>query len=603
VWWVRAEQPATLVGDLADLAITLGLADPEEAGQQLAVAAVRRWLEDHDRWLLVLDNAGAPDMSTGLEVLLTRLVDLLPQVPHGQVLVTSRDASWEEYAAVAELEVFTPEEATAFLLARSAASDEQAAVQIAALLGWLPLALEQAGAYVRQTRLPLATYLDRLRQFPALTMAKGRPRDRDPRDTIATTWQVSLEQVLPVPGAAAMLEVCAFLGPEEIPRGLFAQHLEPRPEALAELSDDPFALDEAIAALRRYALVKADEQALTVHRLLQQVIRDQANPHQAGQWATAALRMLRAAFPSEHRNPSVWPTYARLLPHALAVTGHAESLDIEPELTAWLLNQAGLYVRQRGAYQHARLLQARALAICEAHLGPDHPDTARSLQDLAMVLYDQGDLDTARALYERALAIREASLRPDHPDIAWSLHGLALVLRAQGDLDPARILHERALAIRESRLGPDHPETARSLANLGSILADQGDLPAALALHERALAIREARLGPDHPDTAWSLYSLAVALHAQGSLEDARMMHERALAIREAHLGSEHPNTARSLNQIATVLADQGNLDGARALHERALAIREARLGADHPDTLRSREALAAVIAALDKQQ
>ena len=100
VWWVRAEAPATLVGDLADLAMTLRLAEAGQADQQMAVLAVRGWLDGHDRWLLVLDNAQAPDMPTGLQAPLVRLLDLLPQVLHGQVLVTSRDASWEHHATL-----------------------------------------------------------------------------------------------------------------------------------------------------------------------------------------------------------------------------------------------------------------------------------------------------------------------------------------------------------------------------------------------------------------------------------------------------------------------------------------------------------------------
>jgi hypothetical protein len=297
VWWVRAEQPATLLSDLTDLAVTVGVADPEEASQQLAVAAARRWLDDHDRWLLVLDNAQAPDMATGLDAPQARVVDLLPQVVHGQVLVTSRDASWEQHAALAELEVFTPKEASGFLLARSGSSDEAAATKIAELLGLLPLALEQAGAYVRETRIPLTTYLDRLRRFPALTVAKGRPRDRDPVDTVATTWQVSLERVRSVPGATSLLEVCAFLAPEEIPRELFAQQLDPSAGDLAVLAEDPFALDEAIAALRRYALVKADEHALSMHRLVAAVVRHRLDETTRQQWAASATRLLRGAFP------------------------------------------------------------------------------------------------------------------------------------------------------------------------------------------------------------------------------------------------------------------------------------------------------------------
>jgi hypothetical protein len=156
VWWVRAEEPATLVGDLADLAVALRLPGAGQADQQLAVLAVRRWLDSHDRWLLILDNAQAPDAVTGLEAPLARLADVVPQVLHGQVLVTSRNANWEEHSALAELEVFDPAEAVTFLLARSGSSDEAAAAEVAGVLGFLPLALEQAGAYVWQTacRLP-----------------------------------------------------------------------------------------------------------------------------------------------------------------------------------------------------------------------------------------------------------------------------------------------------------------------------------------------------------------------------------------------------------------------------------------------------------------
>jgi tetratricopeptide (TPR) repeat protein len=559
VWWVHAEQHATLLGDLTDLALALGLADPGEANQRLAAAAVRRWLDDHDRWLLVLDNAEAPDGTTGLEVPLARLVDLLPQVVHGQVLVTSRDASWEEHAALAELEVFTPREAVAFLLARSGATDEQAAGQIAELLGWLPLALEQAGAYVQETRIALSAYLDRLRKFPALTLARGRPRDRDPTDTVATTWQVSLERVRPVTGAMALLEVCAFLGAEEVPRALFAQPLDPQPKELAVLAGDPFTLDEAVAAVRRLGLVKANEQAFTVHRLVQQVIRDQFDSEQQRHRVATALRLISAAFPTEHADPDAWPTYARLLPHALAVTRYAEALAVEPETTAWLLEEACRYLWQRADHQQARGLSERALAIHEAHLGADHPTTATSLHNLADILHAQGDLDTARTLHERALAIHEAHWGPNHRDTAHSLHGLAFVLRDQDDLPGARVLLERALAIHEAHRGPDHPETAGSFHSLANVLHAQGDLDTARVLHERALAICQAQLGSDHPYTAGSLYSLANVLADQGDLNGARTLHERALAIRETHLGSEHPLTVRSRENLAAVLAELEN--------------------------------------------
>jgi tetratricopeptide (TPR) repeat protein len=558
VWWARAEKPATLVGDYADLAAALGLEQGAEADQQLVAQVVRRWLEDHDRWLLVLDNAYGPDMATGLRVPLARLGDLLPRVIHGQVLVTSRDASWEQQTALIELEVFSPAEATVFLLARSGSTDEQTATQIAELLGWLPLGLEQAGAYVRETRIGLRAYLDLLQRFPALTLAKGRPRDRDPADTVATTWQVSLAQVRPTPGAVEVLEVCAFLASDEIPRDLLSRQPDPPPEELAELTGDPFALEEAIAALHRYGLAKATEQALTVHRLLQQVIRDSLDPATRAARIETAVQLLRQELPfGGYADPGLWPVCARLLPHALTAAEHAERLKVAPLGTAYVLESAADYLQGRARYTEAHALRERALAILEARLGPDHPVTTDSLNNLAIVLADEGDLDRARTLLERALHIREARLGKDHPTTADSLNNLATVLRDQGDLDRARTLHERALAIFKTRLGEDHPTTAWSLNNLAFVLADQGDLDRARTLHERALAIFKTRLGEDHPATAESLTNLAIVLGDQGDLDRARTLLERALHIREARLGKDHPETMRSQKRLAVVAALQ----------------------------------------------
>jgi tetratricopeptide (TPR) repeat protein len=597
VWWVRAEQPATLLGDLAELGAALGLAEAGQPDQQLTVAAVRRWLADHDRWLLVLDNAGAPEGPSGLRVPLGRLVDLLPQVVHGQVLVTSRDTRWEHHATLAELQVFTPQEAVAFLLARSGSNDQATAAKVAQLLGFLPLALEQAGAYVRETQISLGAYQARLQRSPLAVLRRGTPRDRNPADTVATTWQLSVEQVSAVPGATALLELCAFLAPDDIPRTLLERlsGLAELPAGLAVLAD-AMALDEAIGGLRRFGLLKASPEVVAVHRLVQQVIRDRLDPEGRHRLVAVALRLLQAAFPNAHDDPDAWPAYAELLPHALAVTGHAQELDLEPESTADLLTQAGMYLWQRADYRQARTLLERALGIREKRLGPNHPLTADSLSNLANVVYDQRDLEGARPLYERALTIYEADLGPHHPRTATTLSNLANVLRAQGDLDAARPLQQRALHIRETRLGGDHPHTARSLHDLAEVLYDQGDLAGARPLFERALAIRETRQGADHPDTAHSLSNLANVLADQGDLERARTLHERVLAIREARLGGDHPHTARSLNALAEVLHAQGNLDAARRLHERGLRIREARLGGDHPHTARSLNDLARVL-------
>jgi tetratricopeptide (TPR) repeat protein len=583
VWWVRAEEGATLVGELAELAAALNLAEAARADQQTAVRAVRRWLEDHDRWLLILDNAQSPQAPTGLEAPLDTLADLLPRVVGGQVLVTSRDASWDEQAELLELDLLTPQEAVRFLLRRAGSGDQQAAAEVAELVGYLTLALEQAGAYVRETRISLADYLQRLRQFPAVALAKGRPRDRELTNTVATTWQVSLDQLRSVAGAAALLEVCAFLAPDDVPRELFAQQIPVLPEELASLASDPFALDEAIAGLRRYSLVRASERAVAVHRLLQQVVRDNLEPGAAAERAGLAVRLLAAAFPEQPLSDvESWPACERLLPHALAAAAHAEQHAAEPAETGEVLDRAASYLQGRGRYQEARGIFDRALAATEAAVGAEHPSTSIRLNNLGLLLHRAGDPSVAKTALERALTIQERALGPDDNELGTTVGNLGQVLRTLGDLDGARQHHERALAIKQAALGPDHPDVAASLNNLGVVLNQQGDPKGARQRLERALAIAEASLGADHPSVGLVLSNLGQVLRGLGDLDDGRQYQERALAIREAALGPDHPDVAISLNLLGQVLQDLGDHDGARQHLQRALTIYRAALGPDH---------------------
>jgi tetratricopeptide (TPR) repeat protein len=499
IWWVTADQPPTIPSQLVALAHRLGIPGP--IGQAETVAALLDELRHHGRWLLVFDNVEDPH-------------DLRPYWPStggGHVLVTSRNPAWTGVATTFPLEVLSRSDAVAFLQ-RRAGLDRQAADA----LGDLPLALEQAAAYLDQTGTPPQEYLGLLRERGPELFALGRPVTSE--KTIATTWTVSLDRIrTEFPIARDLLRMCAFLGSGDLPRVLLTEHPEVLPEQLAVALRDQVAFQQALGAIRRYSLATVTTEMINVHRLVQAVVRHQLDHDQAQEWAAAALRLVRAALPSDHTDRKAWPRYARLLPHVLAVTQQAQVLGIEPELAASLLNQAAVYLRARAVYQQARGLNERALALREAHLGPDHPDTATSLSNLALVLRDQGDLDGARALHERALAVYETHLGPDHPDTARALNNLAMVLHLQGDLDGARTLNERALAIREAELGPDHPDTARSLNHLAQVLRDQGDLRhaqgdvvGARSLYERVLAIRTAYLGPDHAETVQSQWDLAL---------------------------------------------------------------------------------------------
>ena len=277
---------------------------------------------------------------------------------------------------------------------------------------------------------------------------------------------------------------------------------------------------------------------------------------------------------------------------ALVVQAPApQSSGNQPDVKA--LVERAEKLQAEGKYGEAAAIWRQVLAIAEQALGPNHPDVANSLNDLALLLKNQGQYAAAEPLYRRSLAIREKALLPDHPAVANSLNNLALLLSDQGQYAAAEPLYRRSLAISEKDLGQDHPGVATSLNNLALLLSDQGQYAAAEPLYRRSLAIREKALGPDHPAVAKSLNNLALLLSDQGQYAAAEPLYRRSLVIREKSLGPDHPDVATSLNNLAGLFRDQGQYAAAEPLYRRSLAISEKALGPEHPDVALSLNNLA----------
>jgi tetratricopeptide (TPR) repeat protein len=553
VCWCPAETRTGLLSALASLAVTLGAATAEEADvEKAAKAALRRLAEQRATWLLVYDNVPAPDA----------IADLLPSAG-ARVLITSRFSDWSEVADEVALDGLPLEEAVALLRSRTGRG-YAGAQTLAEVLGRLPLALDHAAAYCKRTQMRFADYAEK-----AFGLISTAPRGTSYPRSVAATFDLAIsEAVAQCQAAEALMAYFAQCAPERIPMTLVEGAVEDEAECM-----------KGLAVLAEVSLVKHDPfedstPAVTVHRLVQAVARARSEASGSAQNAVERLiARLMAIYPQTvHDDPQSWPLCAQLIPHLLA------QRDARPDdasmVTSWpeLLRRAGSYFHERAAYSQATPLLRDVLAIVEKALGPEHPDTAKRLNDLASVLQAQGDFARARPLYERALAIHEKVL-PEHPDTAWSLNNLAHQLKDQGDLAGARLLIERALAIREKTLGPGHPDTVMSLNDLTGLLSDQGDFAGARPLFERALAMAEKAFGPEHPCTADSLQNLAALLRNQGDVAEARPLLERALAIREKALSPEHPETAASLNDLAVLLSNQGDFAGARLLLKRALAI------------------------------
>ena len=575
VWWMRAEEPATLASDYAQLATELALPVKDIPSQPEVIAAVRRSLGQKGGWLLVFDNAGSPE----------EIRPYLPQSATGHVLVTSRDPNWKEIAFAIPIVVWKREESVEFLCRRTEQTDKATAAELATELGDLPLALDQAAAYTEATAKTLGEYLALFRHVDLELMKHGRPATY--RDTVTTTWRLAFEQVQATsPTGADLLRLCAFLAPDDIPKEIFIDGREWLPEPLSLAAADPLGVDQAVTVLRHYSLVNVDHGALSVHRLVQAVQRNEMTEKQRQYWVSTALRLVNELSDYYRNDMLSWLRYLRLLPHALEATDHGVKVfgPEHPYMATPLNNLAILYHKQ-GKYDKAEPLYQRALAIKEMVLGPDHPDVATMLNNLAGLYEDQGKYQAAKPLYQRALAINEKALGPDHPSVAATLNNLAKLYTTQGKYQSAEPLFQRALAINEKVLGPDHPSVATTLNNLAGLYKSRGKYEVAEPLFQRDLAICEKVLGPDHPDVATTLNNLAGLYGSQGKYKVAEPMHERALAIKEKALGPDHPDVATTLNNLAGMYVSQGKYKVAEPLFRRALEILLRNLGPNHPDT------------------
>jgi tetratricopeptide (TPR) repeat protein len=551
VWWVGGQQPTSLLGDYAALAgqspLAVDLKLAEDGPQEVVVAAVRAWLERHRRWLLVLDNVEEPQAAA----------ELLPRSATGHVLLTSQaEAGWEPLAGPLPVEVLAPADASGFLLARIGQREleaKAAATTLATTLGGLPLALEQAAAYVAAAgTVSLAGYAELFATRALELLKRGQPLGY--QHTVATTWSLALQRLQETePAAVGLLTLAAFLAPDDLPQPLLAAHPDELPEPLAATAGDPLALADAVAALRRYSLIRVVADGLFVHRLLQTVVRAALDAKDERAWAAAAVRLLRAGFPDDSQEVATWPDCERLLPHGLAAAANGQRLYVELEACLFLLNEAGVYLRSRGQYQLARELHEQALAGRRRVLGNDQPNTLNSMNNLAVDRRALGDLKGARDLLEQALAACRRVLGDNHPETLFSMNNLALTRHALRDLPGARDLLEQTLAGRRQALGDDHPATLRSMNNVAEVYRDLGDLAGARELHEQTLAACRRVLGDDHPDTLSSMNNLALTRRDLGDLPGARDLLEQTLAGRRQVLGDDHPATLQSMKSLAQV--------------------------------------------------
>jgi tetratricopeptide (TPR) repeat protein len=502
VLWVSAASRDTLFADFVSLAGLLALPEKNEQDQNIIVAAVKHWLEQYDRWLLILDNAD--------DLVMTR--SFLPTGDKGHILLTTRAQAVGSLAQSIEVEKMNLEEGMMLLLRRAkvltsndsldhtSQEDRDKAKAIVTAMDGLPLALDQAGAYIEETGCGLSGYWSAYQIHHVRLLQRRGELAADYPQSVAKTWSLSFEKIEQTNHAAAdLLHLCAFLYADAIPEEIITENATDLGPLLGPVAANALEIDEAIEVLRKYSLIRRNPntRSLTIHRLVQVVVKDTMDEATQRQWAVWIVRVINRVFPRVE--VAMWHRCQRYLPHAQTCATLIDQWNLAFPEAARLLDQAGFYLHERAQYTDAEPLLQRALAIREQVLGSAHPDTATSFNDLAILYEAQGKYEQAEPLYQRALVIREQVLGPSHPRTTVILNNLAQLYRAQGKYEQAEAFLQRALALREQAQGPKHPRTATILNNLGMLYYDQGKYEQAEPLLQRALAIREQVLGPEHP--------------------------------------------------------------------------------------------------------
>ncbi len=599
--FVVAESPQALRSNLARLSrpSLLDLPQIETASEESNVEAVLGWLQQNNRWLVILDNVDTQEAERAV-------LEILPSLARGRVLITSRLRDWPASVRRQSLELLGPEEAQRFLLERTASdrdraqADPETARRLAETLGYLPLALEQASAYIAHHQMSLSAYLEEWQREREKVLRWYRADVMQYPASLAVTWQKTFQQLSPT--AATILRLSAYLAPEPIPVEMFEQEASIVEESVQAFCEETgveagdSSIQSALADLAAFSMATRAGASFVVHRMVQEVLRSSLPEGYRRDWIERSLRLVNDYSPDTPSDVRTWPVWDPLRPHAAVVVQHADAAAIFIP-TARLIGSLSLLLKTKSLYDEAERLVRRALEINESALGPTHSEVAICLNNLALLLHDTNCLAEAEPLMRRALQIDQQALGEIHPNIARDLNNLASLLQATHRLAEAEPLMRRALQTFEQVLGEDHPRVAIVLNNLAQLLQGTNHLAEAEPLMRRALQIDQRAFGENHPSVARDLSNLARLLQDTNRLAEAEPLMWRALQIDQQALGKNHPNVAIRLNNLARLLQATNRLAEAEPLMRRALAVFEQSLGPEHPNTGIVRENLDALLA------
>ena len=581
VYWISAVSKATLFSGFQEIAKktqcipSITDLDPSEVAKR-----VLEWFNAQENCLLVIDNLDQIEVIDGY----------LPNQSQGQhTLITTRNPYCDHIPAeglkVGELDL---DDAIELLLLRSRVGAigktleaRTGAAEIVKELGYLPLAIEQAGAYIREASRDLFKFLPSYRKDRKIHHARLSKGNRSYYSgSVSTTWHLSFEKIEQNNSdASKLLLLLSFLNPDGILTDFLETGKEGLSAELAEIVSQDVRLNEALAELERFSLIGRQDdissgQIITIHRLVQSVIKDDMSPDIFLAMVETVIGLCNSAFPYfdynvEHELRLRGRRFRDQMVMPLLSIHHNHSREFGK-----ILHRIGVFLRDDGNFQEAIELLAKAMDILDMIGGSEDSNTLNSMAALGWAYDVQGRWTDAVLLREKVLGANRLLHGDKHPDTLTAMANLASTYRNQGRWDEAVKLEEEVLAARARLLGKEHPDTLTAMANLASTYWNQGRWDEAVKLEEEVLAASARLLGKEHPDTLTAMANLASTYWNQGRWDEAVKLEEKVLAARARLLGKEHPDTLTAMANLASTYRNQGRWDEAVKLEEEVLAAR-----------------------------
>ncbi len=632
VFWIHASNVARFEQGYREIAEQAKI--PDRSKPKIDIfKLVYDWLRDEkSKWILILDNVddagflldtqdpnhGQPG---GVDSMNSQpLREYLPPSQNGSILITSRSReaalTLVEQSGIIVIDPMNETHALALFETKLGThSNRKDVVDLAVALEFMPLAIVQAAAYISQRapRCSVRQYLERFwksdRKKTNLLNYEGGHlrRDREARNSIITTWQISFDHIRQArPSAADLLSLMSFFDRQGIPELLIRTRtatgndlvsLE-RDNSNNEKDDDEDStsgpsegdgFEHDLLVLRNFSFisVKADGSTFEMHRLVQLAMREWLESNgQLETWKQQYIKNLREEFPpGEYEN---WAKCQALFPHAKSAL--AQRPEGEDSLREWasLLHNAAWYALRKGNLADSEKMSVKALKVRENMLGYEHGETLGSMSMVGSVYNLGGRWNESEALRVQVMETHKRVLGPEHPETLRSMANLASTYGNLGRRNEAEALQVQVMEMTKRVLGPEHPHTLTIMAHVASTYRNQGRWNEAEALQVQVMEMSKRVLGPEHPHTLTGVANLACTYWYQGRENEAEALEVQVMETRKRVIGMEHPNTLTSMNNLAFTWKYLGRDVDAVKLLEKCVQLRTQVLGANHPDTLSS---------------